>query len=186
MSEGSGRKPLAERSALYIIQLRGLNPLCLTRTYQARIYCTKNINSLLLDCNRSGKRMTIAIIRFQGSAIPVPDSQRFSKLHAVRRKKRFTGLLLWPWVENALICTGTPYAFCGGKTSLERENARSIGCASFFVYFLTMASRTRCEIMNSEVAGSILTVIRVKVNKGTIPCSRTCKTHQLKTTIRAI
>ena len=33
------------------------------------------------------------------------------------------------------------------------------------VYFLTMASQAGCEIMNSEVAGSILTVFPVKRKK---------------------
>ena len=33
------------------------------------------------------------------------------------------------------------------------------------VYFLTMASQAGCEIMNSEVAGSILTVFPIKTKK---------------------
>ena len=39
---------------------------------------------------------------------------------------------------------------CGGKTSLEGNNSSSICCSTFLVYFLTMASQTGCEIMNSE------------------------------------
>ena len=56
-------------------------------------------------------------------------------------------------------------ANCGGKTSLDGENASSICCITFLVHFLTMASQTGCEIMNSEVAGSILTVFAVKRRK---------------------
>ena len=36
---------------------------------------------------------------------------------------------------------------------------------TFLVYFLTIASQTGYEIMNSEVAGSILTVFPVKRKK---------------------
>ena len=49
------------------------------------------------------------------------------------------------------------------KTSLEGNNSSSICCVTFFVYFLTMASQTGCEIMNSEVAGSILTLSLIHV-----------------------
>ena len=45
------------------------------------------------------------------------------------------------------------------------ENRGSICCVTFLVYFLTMASQTGYEIMNSEVAGSILTVFPVKGKK---------------------
>ena len=69
---------------------------------------------------------------------------------------------------------------CGGKTSLEGNNSSSICCATFLVYFLTMASQTGCEIMNSEVAGSILTVFPIKRKNGIFSCSRTCKTQPLK------
>ena len=67
------------------------------------------------------------------------------------------------------------------KTSLEGNNSSSICCVTFFVYFLTMASQTGFEIMNSEVAGSILTVFPVKrKKKGIFSRSRTCKTRPLK------
>ena len=54
---------------------------------------------------------------------------------------------------------------CGGKTSLEGENSSSICYVTFFVYFLTMASQTEYELLNSEVAGSILAVFPVKAKK---------------------
>ena len=70
---------------------------------------------------------------------------------------------------------------CGGKTSLEGNNSSSICCVTFLVYFLTMASTAGREIMNSEVAGSILAVFPVKrKKKGIFSCSRTCKTQPLK------
>ena len=47
------------------------------------------------------------------------------------------------------------------KTSTEGENPSNICYVTFLVNFLTMASQTGCEIMNSEVAGSILTVFPV-------------------------
>ena len=56
----------------------------------------------------------------------------------------------------------------------------SICCAAFLVYFLTMASQTGCETMNSVVAGSIFTVFSVKRNKRSSSRSRTCKTQPLK------
>ena len=46
---------------------------------------------------------------------------------------------------------------CGGKTSLEGNHSSSICCVTFLVYFLTTASTAGRDIMNSEVAGSILT-----------------------------
>ena len=65
---------------------------------------------------------------------------------------------------------------CGGKPSLERENSKTVVVALFLVYFLTMASQTGREIMNSEVAGSILTVFPAKKRrKGIFSSSRTCK-----------
>ena len=73
-----------------------------------------------------------------------------------------------------------PTLACGGKMSLEGNNSSSISCATFLVYFLTLASQTGCKIMNSEVAGSILTVFPLKRKKGALSCSRTCKTHSLK------
>ena len=59
-----------------------------------------------------------------------------------------------------------PACLCGGRTSLEGNNSRSICYGTFFVYFLTMASTAGCEIMNSEVAGSTLTVFPVKRKNG--------------------
>ena len=64
--------------------------------------------------------------------------------------------------------------------SLEGKKSSSICYATFLVYFLTMASSAGREIMNSEVAGSILTVFSVKRKKGIFSCSRTCKTQPLK------
>ena len=70
------------------------------------------------------------------------------------------------------------------KRVLEGNNSSSIICCStFFVYFLTMASTAGREIMNSEVAGSILTVFPTgKEKKGILSRSRTCtsKTQPLK------
>ena len=54
---------------------------------------------------------------------------------------------------------------CCGKTSLEGNNSSSVCYVTFLVYFLTMALQTGCEIMNSEVAGSILTVFPEKIKK---------------------
>ena len=54
---------------------------------------------------------------------------------------------------------------CGVKTFLEGENSSSICYVTFLVYLLAMASQTGCEIMNSEVAGSILAVLPVKRRK---------------------
>ena len=53
----------------------------------------------------------------------------------------------------------------------------SICYLTFSVYFLTMASQTGCEIMNSEVASSILTVFPVERKKGIFSRSRTRKTQ---------
>ena len=47
---------------------------------------------------------------------------------------------------------------CGAKTSLEANNSSNICFVTILVYFLTMASTAGREIMNSEIAGSILTV----------------------------
>ena len=58
-----------------------------------------------------------------------------------------------------------PHVKCGGKTSLEGNNSSSICYVTSLVCFLTMASQTGCEIMNSEVAGSILTVFPLKGKK---------------------
>ena len=69
---------------------------------------------------------------------------------------------------------------CGGKTSLEGNNSGSVYYVTFLVYFLTMASSAGREIMNSEVAGSILTVFPIKRKNGIFSCSRTCKTQPLK------
>ena len=44
------------------------------------------------------------------------------------------------------------------RASLEGNNSSSIWCSTCLAHFLTMASQTGCEIMNSEVAGSIFTV----------------------------
>ena len=43
-----------------------------------------------------------------------------------------------------------------------------------------MAPQTRCDVMNSEVAGSTLTVFPVKRKKGIFSCSKPCKTQPLK------
>ena len=62
------------------------------------------------------------------------------------------------------------------------KNSASICCPKISFFFLTMASRTGCEILNtSEVAGSILTVFPTKVKKkGKSHVPRNCKTHSLK------
>ena len=51
------------------------------------------------------------------------------------------------------------------KNEFRRQNSSSIYYVTFLVYFRTMASQTGREIMNSEVAGSILTVFPAKINK---------------------
>ena len=66
---------------------------------------------------------------------------------------------------------------CGGKTSLEGNGSSSICDVTFLVYFLTMASQAGCEIMNSEVAGSILTVFPVRKKGIFVFQERTCKTQ---------
>ena len=53
----------------------------------------------------------------------------------------------------------------GGKTSFEGNSSSSICCSTFLVYFLAMASSAGREIMNSEVAGSILTVFPRQIKK---------------------
>ena len=76
---------------------------------------------------------------------------------------------------------------CGGKTSLEGNNSSSICCSTFLAYFLTMASQTGCEIMNSEVAGSILTVFpRKRKKKGFFHVQEPAKLNHLKTMMRAM
>ena len=52
------------------------------------------------------------------------------------------------------------------KSSVEGNNSGGISCATYLVYFLTMASTAGREIMNREVAGSILTVFPIKTKKG--------------------
>ena len=70
----------------------------------------------------------------------------------------------------------TPTISYGRKTSSEGNNSSSIRCATFLVYFLTIASSTGREIMISEIAGSILTVFpRKRRKKGIFSRSRTCK-----------
>ena len=77
---------------------------------------------------------------------------------------------------------------CGGKTSLEGNNLSSICCAALLVHFLTMASTAGCEIMNSEVSGSILTVFtrKRKSKKGIFSRQKPAKLNHLKTAMRAI
>ena len=63
---------------------------------------------------------------------------------------------------------------------MEGKQSGSLCCETVLVFFLTMASQTGCEIMNSEVAGSILTAFPMKIKKGIFSCSRTCETQPLK------
>ena len=56
---------------------------------------------------------------------------------------------------------------------------------TFLVYFLTKASQTGYEIMNSEVAGSILTVFPVKNEKRFSHVQEPVKLNHLKATLRA-
>ena len=72
------------------------------------------------------------------------------------------------------------YGIGAGKTSLEGNNSSSICYVTFLVYFVTMVSQTGCEIMNSEVAGSILAVLPVKIKKEIFSRSGTCKTQPLE------
>ena len=77
----------------------------------------------------------------------------------------------------------------------ESENKKAADCeqvekysVTFLVYFLTMASQTGCEIMNTEVAGSILTaflVYQVKKKKDYLTFKNLQNSTHLKT-IRAI
>ena len=72
----------------------------------------------------------------------------------------------------------------------ESENKKAADCeqvekysVTFLVYFLTMASQTGCEIMNTEVAGSILTaflVYQVKEKKGLSHVQEPAKLNPLK------
>ena len=72
------------------------------------------------------------------------------------------------------------------KTSLEGNNSISICCSTFLVYFLTMASQTGCEIMNSEIAGSIFTVFPRKKRHLFSHVQEPAKLNPLKTTMRAL
>ena len=50
---------------------------------------------------------------------------------------------------------------CGGKTSLEGNNSSSICCTAFSIYFLTMASRTGCEIIVVRIRKSTDNLIKI-------------------------
>ena len=76
---------------------------------------------------------------------------------------------------------------CGGKTSLEGSNSSCVRHVTSFVFLLIMASQTGCEIMNSEVAGSILAVFpAVKRNTEFSHVQEPVKLNHLKTTMGAI
>ena len=76
---------------------------------------------------------------------------------------------------------------CGGKTSLEGNNSSSICYVTFLVYVLTMASQKGREIIDSEVAGSILAVFpAVKRNTEFSHVQEPVKLNHLKTTMGAI
>ena len=72
---------------------------------------------------------------------------------------------------------------------VEGNNSSGTFYVTFLVYFITMASQTGCEIMDSEVAGSILTVFAVKKKrkkKGFSHVQEPVQLNHLKTTMRAI
>ena len=50
----------------------------------------------------------------------------------------------------------------GGNRVQKAKLERSFCCATFLVFLLTMVSLAGCEIMNSEVAASIFTVIPIQ------------------------
>ena len=105
--------------------------------------------------------------------------QRTHTKHPSLCQSASTGPLLLQLCSPS-ISLGNPSWLCGGKTSLESKNSSNIHYVTFLVYFHTIASQNRCEIMNSEVPGSILTVFPVKRNKAFFSRSRTCKTQPLK------